>query len=504
MSVFTTSGGTVAGELSSRDPRVTVLRGIPYAAPPFGTNRFRAPQPAEPWEGVRKCAAFGPVAPQSAELPGAPAWSPGDEDILSLNIWTPGRRGDALPVLVWIHGGAYVFGSSAQPDFDGTALAGHGLVVVTLNYRLGFEGFGHVPAMEGEEACPDNRGLLDQIAALRWVRDNIAGFGGDPDRVTVSGQSSGATSVACLMVMEGARGLFRRAVAHSAVNACASLESAARTTTEVAAEADVPATRRGLLSASPKVLVDASDRVAETYRRDPGSGQRHYDPAIYGPVAGGTGLPRDPLTACGTGVARDIDLMVCHAADEYWLLDAVGSCARLTTERELVVFASDHRLPPSLLDDYRARMRDASVNEIYLAVYGDMLFGEYSSRLADAHAGAGGRTYLSRFVRRRGGGGQPVRAWHCADIPFAFGALGDENVHFLIGGPPGEADHVLAGRMTRAWASFAATGEPGWSPVTSRGGETVRIWDTEAGGDRHPWDAFRAPWRAAGLPLLTP
>lgn len=415
-------------------------------------------------------------------------------------------------MLVWIHGGAYVFGSSAQPDFDGTFLAGHGVVVVTLNYRLGFEGFGHVPAVDGEEACPDNRGLLDQIAALRWVRDNIASFGGDPGRITVAGQSSGATSVACLMAMDRARGLFLRAVAHSAVNACATPESAARTTAEVATAAGVPATYAGLASASPHALVEASDRVAEGYRRDPGSGHRHYDPAIYGPVAGVAGLAADPLTACATGASREVDLMVCHTVEEYWLLDAVGSCAKITTERQLAAFASDHRLPPSLLDGYRALMPGAPVSEIYLAVYGDLMFGEYSSRLAESHARAGGRAHLARFVHAARRTRKPVRAWHCADVPFAFGTLEDEDVHFLVGGSPGAADRELAGRMAQAWAAFAATGDPGWQRIGSGTDAAVRIWDTlpeslpgtfpESSDSR--WDDFRGPWRTAGLPLLTP
>ncbi|MFB4419946.1 carboxylesterase/lipase family protein [Streptomyces sp. QL37] len=504
MEEFTTKAGVVAGRRAARDPGVVVLRGIPYAAPPFGAGRFRAPRPAAPWDGVRDCAGFGPVAPQSAELPGSPVWSPGDEDILSLNIWTSGGGGDTLPVLVWIHGGAYAFGSSAQPDFDGTALAGRGLVVVTLNYRLGFEGFGHVPSADGEEPCPDNRGLLDQIAALRWVRDNIAAFGGDPGRVTVAGQSSGATSVACLMVMDGARGLFGRAIAHSAVNACASPESAARTTAEVAAAAGVAATYGELVSVSPEALVDASDRVTDGYRRDPGSGARHYDPAIYGPVAGGSTLALDPLTAFARGAGREIELLVCHTVEEYWLLDAVGSCAKVTEKEQLEAFATDFQIPEAVVDGYRGLAPEASVHDTYLAVYGDLLFGEYSSRLAEAHTRGGGRSRLSRFVRRSDGRGQPVRAWHCADIPFAFGTVDDEDVHFLIGGPPGAADRELASRMTRAWAEFAATGDPGWPPLTAGGGP-VRIWDTSpeaAPEDR--WDSFRAPWRAAGLPLLTP
>ncbi|QNE73596.1 carboxylesterase family protein [Streptomyces finlayi] len=503
MRVFTTVAGPVRGRPVTADGGTVAVLGIPYAAPPFGAHRFMAPRPAPAWNGVRDCLEFGPVAPQSAELPGAPAWSPGDEDILTLNIWTPGAGHDALPVLVWIHGGAYVFGSSAQPDFDGAALAGQGLVVVTLNYRLGFEGFGHVPVSGGEDVCPDNRGLLDQIAALEWVRDNIGAFGGDPGRVTVAGQSSGATAVACLMVTERARGLFRRAVAHSAVNACAPVAAAARTTAEVAAAAGVPPTRAGLRSASPATLVAASDQVADGYRRNPDSGQRHYDPAIYGPVVDGDTLRADPLTAIAAGAGREVDLMVCHTTEECRLLDAVGSSAEITSESRLAAFAADFGLAAELVDGYRALMPGAPVLDIFLAVYGDLLFAEYSSRLAESHARAGGTAYLARFDRRRGGEGGPVRAWHCADIPFAFGTLDEKSVHFLIGGPPGPADHTLSARMMRSWADFAATGDPGWARTGASAG-AVMVWGAEADAAGTPVDAFRELWRTAGYPLLAP
>lgn len=357
-SVFETAYGRVRG----RGPdRGVVVLGIPYAEPPFGPDRFRAPRPRRPWEGIRDCVDFGPVPPQSAQLPGAPSWSPGDEDVLSLNVWTPaggGTPGGPLPVLVWIHGGAYTFGSGAQPDFDGTALARAGLVVVTLNYRLGFEGFGHVPA-DGEDLCPPNRGLLDQIAALKWVRENIAAFGGAPENVTVAGQSSGATSVACLMTMGGARGLFRRAIAHSAVGPCYSPELAEHLMEKVAAEAAVPATRAGLAAASPQTLVKASDAVVDGYRRNPDSGHLHWDPVIYGPVADGVQLTADPLAALDGGTASGIDLLVCHTTQEYWMLDAVGSSAKVTTERQLGLFASDFGLSDSLVEGYRGLMPDA-------------------------------------------------------------------------------------------------------------------------------------------------
>ncbi|MFG3193500.1 carboxylesterase/lipase family protein [Streptomyces omiyaensis] len=527
--MFRTTCGEVRGFRAADD--VVAVLGVPYAAPPFGADRFRAPRPAAPWSGVRDGTRFGPVAPQSAELPGAPVWSPGDEDVLTVNVWTPAPDGGSLPVLVWFHGGAYAFGSSAQPDFDGTALARAGLVVVTLNHRLGFEGFGHLPGTGGE-ALPDNRGLLDQVAALRWVRENIAGFGGDPGNVTVAGQSSGAAAVACLMVTDRARGLFRRAIAHSPASVFHTRAVAAATTREIAAEAGRPATPEGLASAPPEALVAAADRVVQTYRADPASGSRHYDPSLFAPVLGGDALPVDPLTALAAGAGRDVDLLVCHTTEEYWLLDAVGSCAELNTDAELARFAEDFGLPAELVDGYRAARPHAPVRDVYLAVFGDLLFGEFGNRLADAHAEAGGRTYLSRFDRRRGGGagggetgggsgaeagsgsrdggGTAVRAWHCADVPFAFGNHADPRLSFLIGCAPTEADHGLARRMVRAWAGFAATGDPGWAPLGAPDARavparTVHVWTPEdQTPDRLPATPPRELWATVGFPVLRP
>ncbi|MEU1863951.1 carboxylesterase/lipase family protein [Streptomyces gardneri] len=500
MDTFKTTHGAVRGFRASAD--VVAVLGIPYAAPPFGARRFREPAPAAAWAGVRDCTAFGPVAPQSAELPGAPVWSPGDEDILTVNVWTPAPDGGSLPVLVWIHGGAYTFGSSAQPDFDGDALARAGLVVVTLNYRLGFEGFGHVPAAGGT-AHPDNRGLLDQVAALRWVRENIAAFGGDPDNVTVAGQSSGAASIACLMVMDRACGLFHRAVLHSPASPCYTPDIAAATTREVAAAAGRPATPEGLAAATPQDLVTASDRVVEEYRRDPSSGSRHYDPSLYAPVLDGDVLPTDPLAGIATGASREVDLLVCHTTEEYWLLDAVGSSAKVTTGEQLDRFARDFGIPDGLPAGYRAAMPHAPVLDVYLAVFGDLLFGEYARRLAERHALAGGRTFLARFDRRRTGPDGTVRAWHCADVPFAFGAIGKDCAAFLIGGAPTPADHDLSARMVRAWAGFAAAGDPGWPSFDDSTGQT-EVWRTEDGDEDEVPAPLRELWAGADFPLLRP
>ncbi|MFD3486483.1 carboxylesterase/lipase family protein [Streptomyces sp. NPDC058665] len=498
MDIFRTVNGRVRGRRTA--PDVVAVLGIPYAAPPFGADRFNAPRPATPWQGVRECVGYGPVVPQSAELPGAPMWSPGDEDVLNLNVWTAGNAVGKRPVLVWIHGGAYTFGSSAQPDFDGTALVRAGLVVVTLNYRLGFEGFGHIPGSDR----PDNRGLLDQIAALEWVRDNIASFGGDPANVTVAGQSAGAASVACLTVMERARGLFHRAVAHSAVGPVYPPQLAADTTRLVADAAGVPATADGLTAASPYDLVHASDQVVARLREDPAAGARHYDPVLYGPVADGESLPADPLAADAADRA-DVDLLVCHTTEEYWLMDAVGSSKKITTDGQLGAFARDFGLPDDLVPAYRALLPDAPVLDLYLAIYGDMSFAEYSGRLAERHAGAGRRTYLSRFARRRVMESGVVRPWHCADVPFVFGTLDVPELAFLIGGPPSADDHELSRRMVRAWADFAATGDPGWQPLGADGeADTVRIWGTEDAYDGGAYDAFRAAWRGVDYTAVHP
>ncbi|MEV4947795.1 carboxylesterase family protein [Streptomyces sp. NPDC053755] len=487
---MTTKLGEVGGTITDG---LRVTRGIPYAAPPFGAARFREPRPVEPWDGVRDCTRFGPVAPQSAELPGAPVWRPGDEDVLTLNVWTPDDAEGPLPVLFWIHGGAYTFGSSAQPDYDGSALARAGLTVVTCNYRLGFEGFGHVPGF------PDNRGLLDLIAALEWVRDHITAFGGDPADVTVAGQSAGAGAVACLMSSRRADGLFHRAIAHSVPDASFPPDLAAGLARQVADAAEVPFTAEGLLSAPPRTLVAASDRVVARYAADPDSGPLHYDTVIYGPVLDGELLTADPFDAFADGAGRDIDLLACHTTEEYWLMHQVGSMPPATTEDDLARFTAHWDLPDDLVERYRALMTGRPVLDIYLALAGDALFAAHTARLARSHARAGGRTRLSRFDRRRTrADGTTVRAWHAADVPFALGTLDAVGVDFLTGGPADADDRALSRRMVRAWAAFATDGDPGWEQLDGRTGGPVHVWSVPADRDEGPaeahglWDDVRA------------
>uniref|UniRef100_UPI001F57B7C2 carboxylesterase/lipase family protein n=1 Tax=Komagataeibacter xylinus TaxID=28448 RepID=UPI001F57B7C2 len=218
--VIQTKDGALEG-VSTAVPGVTAWLGIPYAAPPVGLLRWRPPQPVRAWKGVRRADHFGhsPYAPSSFSSDTDSAFTPADmsEDCLTLNVWAPPRRRTLRPVMVWIYGGAFIMGTSADPHYNGTALAAEDVVVVSLNYRVGILGsFAHPElARESPRGVSGNYGLMDQIAALRWVRDNIEAFGGDPDNITIFGQSAGAFSVAYHLVMPQSRGLFHRAIAQS-------------------------------------------------------------------------------------------------------------------------------------------------------------------------------------------------------------------------------------------------------------------------------------------------
>jgi len=327
------ASGTVCGQTEGG---LAVFRGVPFARPPVCEWRLAAPMPVEPWEGVREAVAFGPPPPQSRVM-GAPAVHDSDGNWLTVNIWSPDPGAARLPVMVWIHGGGYVYGWSGDPLFDGAALARDGVVVVTFNYRLSAEGFGHFPG------APANRGLLDQVAALRWVQDNIAAFGGDPARVTVFGESAGAGSIAALMVMPSATGLFQRAIAQSVPGLYFSEALATDIGAAITGHLRLPPSAVELARLSPSRLNDAADEVAGTMAANLRWSEAAHVRSPFAPIVDGEVLPAVPWEALAGGAAPGVELIVGHTRDEYRLFMAVtGELGAITPEQTDAVLKRDY------------------------------------------------------------------------------------------------------------------------------------------------------------------
>ncbi|MEW9530147.1 carboxylesterase/lipase family protein [Microbispora sp. NPDC049125] len=487
---------TAAGVLrGGREAGLAVFRGIPFAEPPVGPLRFAAPRPVRGWDGVRPALTYGPPPPQSGVL-GTPQDTAGD-DWLTLNVWTP-EPGPAagLPVMVWIPGGAYAIGDSSRPEYDAGRLAGSGVVVVTLNYRLGIEGFAQI------DGAPANRGLLDQVAALEWVRDNIRMFGGDPHRVTVFGESAGGGSVAALLAMPRAAGLFRRAVAQSVPGTFFSPELAADIAAAFAAELGVRPTVPGLSAVDPARLPSAGDAIcAKMIRWRERWGQITHRPIPFAPVVDGDVLPATPWQALAGGAARDVALLAGHTRDEhrlFSLIDGVlGQVTHEQTETALHMLAPG----PDGARRYREAFPAAADEELYELVNGDWLFRMPSLHLADAQIAGGGQAYLYELTWPAPGVGGGLGACHGLDVPLVFGNLSSGQPAMLIGDPPSAAAEELSARMRGAWTAFAAHGDPGWPPYNA-GHRLARLFDSPSTVAAYPEENSRLLWQAHTFPAL--
>ncbi|KUL46172.1 carboxylesterase [Streptomyces sp. NRRL F-4489] len=486
------------------------FRGIPYGRPPVGGLRFAAPVAALPWEGVRPAVAYGPVAPQSgpavtsdpsrsgaAGTPAdADADADADEEWLTLNVRTPDLGAARLPVLVWIHGGAYIAGASSDPSYDPAALAGAGLVVVSLNYRVGAEGFALI------EGAPANRGLLDQIAALHWIRRNIAAFGGDPERVTVAGQSAGAGSIAALLTVKPARGLFRRAITHSVPGNHCTRALAAEVTTALADRLGTAPTAAGLARIPPRRLAGEVTALGAALGDHPERWGRLARTGVpVCPVLDGELLTETPWPALAGGRADGIDLLVGHTRDEFRLFsvlsgrhgtgpDGTGGWTDEEARAALELFAP----PPHGADAYRAARPRATPGDLLETVYSDALFRMPSLRLAEANAAAGGASYLFELALAATEFGGVFGACHSLDVPLAFGTLGSPTGRQLFGERPAPEVRAVSRELQRAWVRFTTSGSPGWAAYDP-GPQLTRVLDTASSTVRYPERSSYEIWR---------
>ncbi|MEO7234616.1 MAG: carboxylesterase family protein [Lapillicoccus sp.] len=472
--VVRVTGGPVRG--STRDG-VSAFLGIPYAAPAVGRARYAAPEPVQPWEGERDATAFGPTAAQAPYLPPVDqvlpsSVDPGDE-YLSVNVWAPAGA-DRRPVMVWIYGGAFVRGAASIPTYDGTAFARDGVVLVSLNYRVGLPGFGVL------EGAPTNLGLRDQVAAMEWVRDNVAAFGGNPDDVTVFGESAGGMSVATLMAAPAAEGLFHRAVVQSgSASAVCAREDASRVAAEIAAHLGVPPTADAFGSLDPDAVAAAQTAIGLAMQADP-------DPNRWGPtvLAGGLGImsifpvvdgdlvPDVPLSRIAAGAAAGMPLLVGTTREEMRLFLVPSGVAASVTPAALTPLAARYGWPTEAVATYAGNRPGATPGDVVCAIMTDGAFRAPATRLAAAQHAAGGEVHQYEFAWPT-----PVAdlgACHALELGFVFDTLG-------VGSPMAgaSAPSSLAEEMHRAWVAFGTDGDPGWPEWTPSHG-AVMTFDLES------------------------
>jgi len=483
-----TSAGIIEGVVSA-DGNVRVFKGIPFAAPPVGPLRWREPQPVAPWTGVRQATEFGPRPMQAREYSDMVFRDAGpSEDCLYLNVWVPARpqTSGKLPVMVWIFGGGFKAGSASEPRQDGSALCQLGVIVVSLNYRLGVFGFLAHPELSAESAhhASGNYGLMDQVAALKWVHENIAGFGGDPENVTIFGESAGSTSVCCLIATPLARGLFQKAIGES--GAAFPVGHGMPTLADAQAEGtNFIQTRFGGATLEDLRQVPAEKLLAESVRMP----RPEFKPVVDGYV-----LPQDCAELYQRGRQAHVPLLAGSNRDEGRSTTLLGSRAP-TVENFAAAARERYGVHASEFLRVYTAADDAAVERAAADFGGDLFTGFATWRWLELHGETSGQpVYRYEFdqplpLAADAPAGAPRRAPHAADIEFVFRTLPSRHL------PWQPEDLAVSDLMARFWTNFARTGSPSgpglpaWPPYDRASDWAVMHVQTKA---RSAPDAHRA------------
>ena len=489
--------GFVSG---TTDGDIAVFKGIPFAAPPTGDLRWRPPQPPASWNDVRDARAFGAICPQEPDR--AAKRLKQSEDCLTLNVWAPGiKPGGKLPVMVWIYGGGFRGGASAFPYYDGTELADHGVVVVSFNYRLGWLGFFNHPALAKENAGEPtgNYGLMDQIAALRWVQRNIAAFGGDPANVTIFGESAGGMSVNDLMISPSARGLFKRAISESGLGLLPipTADAAATQAEAFAKREHVAATGEDALSQLRKLPVSA---VLADQKGVP------LDKATT-PMVDGKIIPNQPAVLFAQSKIAPAAYLAGSNSNEASLMKWLSA-----TNQQILARFGD-KLP----DIRKLYGQDGALTDEMLAhqLFDDQVFAAGAHALAAFVAKTGEPAYVYHFAYvAEAQRSKETGVAHGGEIPFVFGLHGLRKYPLLaarLAGKTTDSDHKIVDMMQGYWTNFAKGGNPNgdglpeWVSATANEDDTLVVNDNTktVTGFRRPMLAlvYQGWSKQTGIPI---
>jgi len=477
------------------------FKGVPYAAPPIGPLRWMPPQPVESWQGVRTAKEYGSIAPQNMMSAGsnlAPMFDgPQDEDCLFINIWTPGLDDACRPVLFWIHGGAFIIGAGSEGVLEGGKLAKRGnIVLVSINYRLGALGYMNLKEITGGKIpATGNEGMLDQVAALEWVRDNIAAFGGDPDNITVSGFSAGGMSTGTLLGMPSASGKYHKAMNRSgAANTVIPLENAVEITGKFLQILGIDAKDTdSIRNLTVKQLLDAQQELSMRLRES----ESRATPFI--PVVDGKIIPEFPIEAIKKGSAKGVPIVAGNTLDELKAMNLMDPAIRDMDEAGLIERFNDMfpvDMVPGLINVYREALKKrgskADNADIYGTINTDLMFRISTIRLVEAQRDNGAPAYNYLFTYRTPVMGGVMGAMHGLDNPFLFNNLEPD---FTGSGSEVES---LAAKIQDSCIAFVRTGNPscesiGEWPVYGKDRMTM-ILDTNARVEAAPYEDERRVW----------